>query len=403
MKIPLFLQCFLFFAFFNSSYGQQVDRKGLLNDLRYFRDSLPAKHLNLFSKVSKQTFLKKCNDLERKIDKLDIDEFTIELFKINASIAEEHTILFPKHTVKFPLKLQLFDDGILVVGADSIYRNLLLSKILAINGVSYKQLNKKFHEVFKKDNPSYVKIWINYFLSKPEFLRGLGIVDTIDSNSFTVLTTSGEVIRTKIASVPIENKINYLYVDQYSTFLPYKNKGSYWFEMDTKRSILYFNYLQCRNDPEETFADFNKRLFNEIQNSKPEKLVLDLRFNGGGDNAVLNPFIESIKANYLNRKNSFFVLIGYNTFSSSLMNAIDLRRNTNSILIGEPTGGSINHYGELRSFELPSAKMKITYSTKYWENWKNHVGPLKPDHQVKRNYESFLNNLDEALEYIYRL
>jgi len=43
------------------------------------------------------------------------------------------------------------------------------------------------------------------------------------------------------------------------------------------------------------------------------------------------------------------------------MNAIDLKRNYNSILIGEPTSGNVNHYGEKRGFYLPNSKIIVGF------------------------------------------
>ncbi|WP_262493747.1 S41 family peptidase [Niastella koreensis] len=65
-----------------------------------------------------------------------------------------------------------------------------------------------------------------------------------------------------------------------------------------------------------------------------------------------------------NSKGKLIVLIGKLTFSSAIMNAIELKRGTNAILVGEPTSGSVNHYGEVRAFRLPHTKIIIGYSTR---------------------------------------
>ncbi len=40
---------------------------------------------------------------------------------------------------------------------------------------------------------------------------------------------------------------------------------------------------------------------------------------------------------------------------------------TNPILVGEPTGGKPNSYGEISSFLLPNSGLVVNYSTKYFE------------------------------------
>jgi Peptidase family S41 len=69
----------------------------------------------------------------------------------------------------------------------------------------------------------------------------------------------------------------------------------------------------------------------------------------------------------LNRADVFYVLIGRRTFSSAMMNALQLREQTNATLVGEPTGGTPNSYGEVLSFRLPFSNLVIGYSTKYCE------------------------------------
>jgi hypothetical protein len=95
-----------------------------------------------------------------------------------------------------------------------------------------------------------------------------------------------------------------------------------------------------------------------------------------------------------------FVLIGKQTFSSAIMNAVDLKRNTQATLVGEPTSGSINHYGEVRGFHLPHSRIIIGYSTRYWENWPGHDGPLLPDVVIGYSKKNSMRGIDEALRYI---
>ncbi|MCO5950940.1 hypothetical protein [Mucilaginibacter flavidus] len=94
-----------------------------------------------------------------------------------------------------------------------------------------------------------------------------------------------------------------------------------------------------------------------------------------------------------------YPLIGKQTFSSALMNAIDFKRNTNATLLGEATSGTVNHYGEVRGFRLPHTKIVIGYSTRYWENWKGHNGPLMPDVAITYSVKNFGQGVDEALVY----
>ncbi len=62
----------------------------------------------------------------------------------------------------------------------------------------------------------------------------------------------------------------------------------------------------------------------------------------------------------IDQRGKIFVVIGRRTFSSGLLNAHDLAARTRAILIGEPTGGKPNSYGEVESFTLPRSGLRAT-------------------------------------------
>jgi len=129
-------------------------------------------------------------------------------------------------------------------------------------------------------------------------------------------------------------------------------------------------------------------------------VVLDLRYNGGGSSSVLNPFFDAIRARpALNARGHLYTLIGRGTFSSAMMNAIHMKTDTNSILLGEPTGGRPNGYGEVRSFTLPNSGLTIQYSTRFFRNW-NEGDPesFPPDVEVIITMDDLLAGRDTVLE-----
>jgi C-terminal processing protease CtpA/Prc len=141
-------------------------------------------------------------------------------------------------------------------------------------------------------------------------------------------------------------------------------------------------------------------VFDLVDRDPSTRLVLDVRFNGGGNEAILAPFIDAIKARQsLNTKGRLFVIIGRGTYSSALQNAITLRQETNAILVGEPTGGKPNHYGEVRRFRLPNVGLQIQYSTRYWLNYPGSDPlNLEPDMTTGVTLDDLLAGRDPALE-----
>ncbi|MGF6929344.1 hypothetical protein QFZ48_004844 [Chitinophaga sp. W2I13] len=386
----------------NHSFSQHLGKKQLLEDLMYYRDTLPVKHKNLFNKISKQEFENKVGGVAGKIDTLNDETFMVELFRLNVLIGDEHTRIEPQFKTVLPVKFTVFDDGIFVTGIAPQQSTALLSKLTAINGHSIDEINRKFKEVIKADNQSYFEVYEQQLLNNPSFLKGLGILSSDESAAFTLQSRDGEVYQVTVPAVH-KDSLNIALSAQYGAMLPYREQNKdYWYEYDSARKTIYFNFIRCNDDEQHPFAQFNEELFSKINSLHPGKIIVDLRFNSGGNSGVLRPFIDSIKHSYLNKKAHFYVLIGKQTFSSALMNAVELKRYTNAILVGQMTSGNINHYGEVRGFRLPNTKIVIGYSTRYWENWKGKNGALMPDKAITYRSLNFINNKDEALEYIYK-
>jgi len=100
-------------------------------------------------------------------------------------------------------------------------------------------------------------------------------------------------------------------------------------------------------------------------------------------------------------RGNLFVIIGRGTYSSALQNAITLQKDTSAILIGEPTGGKPNHYGEVRYFKLPNVGLLVQYSTRYWLNYPDSdPATLKPEIPAIPTTYDLLAGRDPALEVI---
>ncbi|HEX4568373.1 MAG TPA: hypothetical protein VH138_17185 [Vicinamibacterales bacterium] len=55
-------------------------------------------------------------------------------------------------------------------------------------------------------------------------------------------------------------------------------------------------------------------------------------------------------------------MIGGATFSAAIENAMELREKLHATLVGEPTGGRPNIYGNPKTLTLPNSQLKVQYS-----------------------------------------
>jgi hypothetical protein len=353
----------------------------------------------LFAKISKTDFDKTIAAIASRLTNPDYETFTAELFKLTVAIGDEHTHIEPVFTKAAPIRFNKFAEGIYVTATDTANSDVLLYKLSGVNGHPINEVISRFREIIQSGNPSFFDSRFLHFINNPAILKGLQITNSTDETTFDLTAPNGKTIKRTIRSVAGEDAGNLPLTEVKNKLLSKKGKGNYWYSYDAVSGTLYFNYNNCQEQDGHPFSAFNDELFAAIDKNKPKRLVVDLRYNGGGNSGILDPFKDRIQQSYLNSKGKLFVLIGKQTFSSALMNAVELKRTTNATLVGEPTSGSVNHYGEVRGFRLPHTKIVIGYSTRYWENWKGHNGPLMPDAAITYSVKNYSKGIDEAMVY----
>jgi C-terminal processing protease CtpA/Prc len=149
-----------------------------------------------------------------------------------------------------------------------------------------------------------------------------------------------------------------------------------------------------------SFESFIDSLFSEIENMPVNKFIVDIRLNRGGSSSIIEPLYEKL-AEHNELKGKIYCCIGAATFSSGELAAIYFKENLNAIMIGEPTGAKPNHYGEIKTFELPNSGYLVQYSTRYVAYYgDDNVETLLPDYFVMNySYDSF-NGIDSYVEFI---
>ena len=69
----------------------------------------------------------------------------------------------------------------------------------------------------------------------------------------------------------------------------------YFYEYLPQQKTVYVRHSQIQDDPEETIPEFYTRVFDFIENNDVEKLIIDVRLNGGGNNYKNKAQAQSIE------------------------------------------------------------------------------------------------------------
>ncbi len=384
------------------SYVSSQSKEKWREDLRFIAAEFPKQHKNAFHFVSRETFEKAVADLDKQIPNLDDAKIVFGFAKIFAMIGDGHTFLYWNWAYKqVPVRFFWFGKELRVVKADAKFPRINGAKITKIGGISTDELFRRSQPYISQDEtPQFVLEASANLLTFPAFLKQIGAAKSNDRATFEFLDEKNKKSTLELKTVSDGEKTEWIF--------PYKTAPTW---LSNEEKPLAFQYLpesktiyvQFQSYPRrKEFKKFSDELFAFLDKTKPEKLVFDLRLNGGGDfTRGRDYFIKPLKDRPdLTKKGNLYVIAGRRTFSAGMSNAADFRNEFGAILVGEPTGQKPNGYSENRGFKLPNSHLDFSVSTQIYKFAPTDTPGLIPDKLIEPEWQTFKTGRDTALEWI---
>jgi hypothetical protein len=408
---PLFLVLLLLGpclpAFFAAPSGQApgptaVSAEGWARDLDVLASELPARHKDLFAGISEDEFRRRVGALKKDLPSLHPDEILVRLMALVAAVGDSHTTLGYRAQRGIPLMSGWFKDGIHVLNTTEPYKAVLHGRITAIGGSPLEEAILRLASVIPHENEAQVRNQLPNLLADTAILHGLGLIPSPESASLTVVTPAGDRLTVEMTPLAFSSNPGWIVEagDDSGAPLYLRNRRLYyWFEILEDSKALFFKYNSCREMQGKPFGVFVREMFGAADAAGVERVVVDLRHNGGGNSGIFRPFLDELgKRPGLMQKGRIFVLVGRRTFSSAILNALDLKKETPAVFAGEPTGGKPNHFGEVQMFQLPNSKLSVTYSVKSFKVIEDDPDSLYPEILVEPILRDYLDKADPVLE-----
>ncbi len=378
-------------------------------DLKYFYKTLPANHKNFFAHTTSQEFCKAClAALERADDLTDV-EFYFTLCELAAMAGDSHTMVGLTQDVAasmhaLPCQIAMVDGKWTITVIESPLSGLLGAEVLSINGIPMVEIVGKASRLYGHDNETWLEYMIGQQLNIIELYMYLGIAKAPTEEIRLDVTPLGSSTTRNISLRPVSiEAFHRLDLSALVTAQPETGRANVPYRTLVLRDgdVLFIQYNACMSWDQLPIDEFTTKTLALIDGMKPRRVIVDLRYNGGGNSSLFEPMIDGLSG--LQKKQGFpiDVLIGTGTFSSALINAVQLKQQTDCRLVGSPTGGSVNHYGEIKSFTLPNSGIPVSYSTKYFVMDASYpAGSLQPDVLVRRSVEDLKNGIDTEVQAI---
>lgn len=369
-------------------------------DLGFFADEIATKHRDPYHFIDKARFDRSVSELRQRIPSMKDYQIVVGLQHLAALIGDGHTFLDTRGLYRqLPLEVFWFGNDLRVVRSAPEYRRALGTKLVAIGSFSIRQVQRRLQQLIPQgENQWYVLDSSAQQVVNVDVLAALGILPDLGPADFTFEDDSGHRFELRIRPVAAGTNGSEE-VARNPVPLPFQHPDD----------PLWFTYLA---DSKTVYVDFRSykdlktraaRLLAYMAKLPVQRLIIDMRWNGGGDYTKGRDYLI-YKIAYmavLNRAGRLFVISGRRTFSAAMVNVTDFRRETEAILVGEPTGARPNGYQENYWFTLPFSKLRISCSMlKYRFQPESESNTVSPDRRIDPGWRSFSEGKDAALQWI---
>jgi len=408
---------------------KQLTNEKWIEDLNYVVLNLKKHHPHIYYRISEADFNYTVDHAKEDIknSKSDLEAF-MAIKRVVAKVQDGHTQVWDTgflgiENLRFPLRVDKFTDGVFITVIRKDYQKYLGAKLLKINSkpidiVLERTANKaNLDNEFGRIRPSIQDITF------ARTLVGLGIIN--DENQMSLLVEKDGkqeefIIKSVTDNRPVlwSNRIEMAptqgdYVNV-STILKEntplhlakqdENFIFYWFKHLKEENALCFQYNQVwatQPNADETWIEFTQRIWKYIDEHDIQKLIIDVRYNDGGNGRTMIPFINEIikRDRFCNGKN-LYVLVGNRTYSASVIFMTELAVHTDAVFVGTPPSSPFNFFSDMEIMgNLPNSGAGLGIASRQIDNaWSNQTVYFSPDIPAPFSSEDYFSGKDPALE-----
>jgi hypothetical protein len=402
-----------------SDQSVMMDAEKWGEDLAVFREQMPKIHGNLFHTMTQQQFNDGIDALEKRLPDLGSNQVKVGILRLVAMVHDGHTRVrqetLGNHML--PVRLYFFADGLYVEAADRPYANVVGGRVQRIGVMSAEDVYTAVRELVSidGDNEYRRKLLAPDLMVDPEVLQAIGATASTEAVPLTA-DKDGHEITVNLPAGPFRPWNNHgwpkdpqgwVNASEHDKPLPLwlqHTDRNYWHTYLDSGKTLYIQYNQVEDAPgTEPISKYFPALLRDAERKQVDRVMLDLRLNGGGNNYLNRPIWQALlKSERLNQKGRLWVIIGPKTFSAAMSCVDDLELNTNAIFAGEPTGESPNQWGDPRDVKLPNSGIIVQVSTLWWqlEDPRDNRSYRKPDLPAPLTFTDYANDIDPVMQAI---
>ncbi|MBZ5654216.1 MAG: hypothetical protein LAO56_02940 [Acidobacteriia bacterium] len=334
-----------------------------------------------FTPASRHQFLVSISSLRAATATLDDPHLIVELARTLAAIGNAHTRLYLLRNRtdlrRLPIRVWWFRDKLHIIRTSPEQTDLLGCEVTRIASVPALRAKQMVAGLYAGSN-GWRDHMSTYTLTSPEVLYGANIAPGMESIRWD-LKCNGKALSVDLKPLPLKHSTTpveswwdlapdapptlqdgkAMTLPLVPLYLKHPDR-SYWFEFVPEVGALYFQYNRSASDQQDPITQFEEELIKAMTNHPKAALIVDLRFNTGGDGNVGRQMMESIQDSSSSRK--VYVITGRATFSAGLFHAVQWKHWGKAILVGEQPGDGLEFLAEGGNVLLPNSRLTIHFA-----------------------------------------
>ena len=396
-----------------------IGREAQLQDLEKVRTEYLPKEM-AYSPEARRLAEAKVSELEARAGALSPSELLVGLAQVGGFADNAHSGVryhdpqaLPQK--RLPLRLLWFADGLVVARASGAAADLAGARVVAVEGLSPDALYERIKGLTGGKTVERKK-YLTELMETEGVLHALGLAKATDSVRLTLRLRDGRRVVRTVAMVdqlasptadferlwapqPLPKEIGWtaaLAPDQAPLYLRDADRTFRVVDLP-KDDALYIQFRSNEDEDGYPIADFLKTADARIAAAKPRNLIIDLRFDIGGNLLTTLDFMRKLPGQAPGR---VFLLVGPYTFSAGIISAAAIRKagGDKVTIVGDELGDRLHFWSEGANVKLANSHLAMRYTNGQFDLENGCAAkPACYDDMVKVNFVSLAPDVPAPL------
>lgn len=404
-------------------------------DLEYFELLIALDRA--FSIEARLEATRRIEALKLQTSVLDGAHFRGALMEIDALADNGHSEVSNDHEgspQELPIRVAEFPEGLFVMRATEPNADLLGGRVTAVDGQLIETVISRL-ALLRGGAPQWRKAYASQFVVVQDLLYGTDVARDAQKSTWTVVTRDGSTVSRSLSAYAPPASQPWVFVKRWMSSDPVIGFTADWRALEARApapvslqdfdnafrsfqipgSCTWFVQLKSNSDVgTQRIKDFTSQTRARMRQSQPCNVILDLRFDDGGNYLNTYRFARELPG-LIAPTGRIYVLTGPWTFSAGISTVAFVKNAApNRVLIlGEPVGDRAAFFSEGGRACLPHHPLCVSYETGkhdyqhsckdwgtcYWLDFllRSRVTSLDPDETIATRFEDWDAGIDPVL------